>query len=156
MTPLCDRGVVVPVERDGTIDGASRRLRHCPVFVTPFRDAHTGGLHGRSYPRSAPDGQPKRLVLRLAVHRKTPEQAWRPQDDPARAARRRGRTPDLRSLDNARHVLLLISLPQGACSTGDTARLYRLRWRVEPAFKRRKSLAGLDALPTRSLNLARA
>ena len=38
----------------------------------------------------------------------------------------------------------------------DVLALYRLRWQIELAFKRLKSLAGLDLLPARSAALGRA
>jgi hypothetical protein len=38
----------------------------------------------------------------------------------------------------------------------DILALYRLRWQIELAFKRLKSLAGLDRLPARGAPLARA
>ena len=106
--------------------------------------------------RPGPDGQPGRLALRLVMHQKTPEQAQRPQDDLRRTAQKRGRAPDPRSLEAARWVLLLTSLPQATHAPGAVAALYRLRWQVELSFKRWKSLAGLDALPAHDPRLARA
>ncbi len=44
-------------------------------------------------------------------------------------------------------VILVTSLPAGDFSTDDILALYRLRWRIELAFKRLKSLIGLKAPP---------
>jgi len=44
-------------------------------------------------------------------------------------------------------VILVTSLPQEAFSTADTLALYRLRWRIELAFKRLKSLISLRGPP---------
>ena len=96
------------------------------------------------------------LLVRLVVHRKTPEQARRSQKELVRAATKCGRTPDPRSLDAARYVPLLTSLDRDAHPAQAVAALYRFRRQVELAFKRWKSLAGLDALPTKDPGLARA
>jgi IS4 transposase len=44
-------------------------------------------------------------------------------------------------------VILVTSLPQEAFSTADTLALYRLRWRIELAFKRLKNLISLRGPP---------
>jgi hypothetical protein len=49
----------------------------------------------------------------------------------------------------------LITSLEGPPAT-DVLALYRLRWQIELAFKRLKSLAGLDLLPARSAALGRA
>lgn len=100
------------------------------------------------------DGPP--LVLRLVVRRKAPEQAQAEQKRLLKDAQKRGRKPDPRSLDAANYILLLTSLPADAFSTADVLALYRFRWQIELAFKRMKSLAGLDELPAKKPELARA
>ena len=70
-------------------------------------------------------------------------------------AAKRGRTHP-RSLEAAGFVLLLTSLPPAEFPPGRVLALYRLRWQVELAFKRLKSLLGLGALPAKSADLARA
>ena len=44
-------------------------------------------------------------------------------------------------------MILVTSLPPKAFPTADILSLYRLRWRIELAFKRLKSLVGLRAPP---------
>jgi len=44
-------------------------------------------------------------------------------------------------------VILVTSLAPQAFSTEDILALYRLRWRIELAFKRLKSLVGLNQPP---------
>jgi hypothetical protein len=95
-------------------------------------------------------------VWRLVMHRKTPEQAQVSQDEVRRAAHKRGKTPDPRSLEAARYVILLTSLPREACPAQAVASFYRVRWQVELAFKRWKSLGGLANLQAKNPNLARA
>ena len=51
--------------------------------------------------------------------------------------------------------MLVTSLP-AEVSAAEVLEAYRLRWQVELAFKRLKSLLGLDRLPARSAALARS
>ncbi len=95
-------------------------------------------------------------VWRLVMHRKTPEQARVSQDEVRRTAKKRGRAPDARSLEAARYVILLTSLPREGCPAPAIASLYRMRWQIELAFKRWKGLGGLAGLHAKNPNLARA
>jgi hypothetical protein len=96
------------------------------------------------------------LILRLVVRRKAPEQAQAEQKRLLKDAKKRGKKPDPRSLEAANYILLLTSLPAEAFCAADVLALYRLRWQIELAFKRMKSLAGLDELPAKTPQLARA
>ncbi|MGO7486763.1 transposase, partial [Rhizobium ruizarguesonis] len=55
-----------------------------------------------------------------------------------------------------KYILLLTSLPTATFAPADILTLYRFRWQIELAFKRFKSLAGLDSLPAKKPELARA
>jgi Transposase DDE domain len=87
------------------------------------------------------------LPLRLIAVRKsrTATEAAR------RAARRQGRksgyTPSRKTLDAAAWFILVTSLPAKQYATEDVLALYRLRWRIELAFKRLKSLLDLKKPP---------
>jgi IS4 transposase len=96
------------------------------------------------------------LPLRLVFRRKSPEEAQKAQRQLIKDAKKRGKKPDPRSLEAARYILLLTSLPTETFPAGDVLALYRLRWQIELAFKRFKSLAGLDQLPAKDPDLARA
>jgi hypothetical protein len=96
------------------------------------------------------------LILRLVIRRKHPEQAETEQKRLLKDAKKRGRQPDPRSLDAANYILLLTSLPAAVFPPTDILALYRFRWQIELAFKRFKSLAGLDQLPAKNPALARA
>lgn len=96
------------------------------------------------------------LILRLVVRRKAPEQAQAEQKRLLKDAKKRGKKPDPRSLEAANYILLLTSLPADAFCAADVLALYRFRWQIELAFKRMKSLAGLDELPAKKPELARA
>jgi hypothetical protein len=102
----------------------------------------------------APDGP--LLPLRLVIRRKAKAEAAKTQKRLLKEAKKRGKKPDPRSLVAANFILLLTSLPADAFPPADVLELYRMRWQIELAFKRMKSLAGLDALPAKKPNLARA
>ena len=70
--------------------------------------------------------------------------------------RRKGRAVQQETLEAAAHVLLLASLDPEDYPPARIGALYRLRWQVELAFKRLKSLLDLDALRARDKRLARA
>lgn len=99
---------------------------------------------------------PEPLILRLVIRRKDPEQAEAEQKRLLKDAKKRGKQPDPRSLEAAKYILLLTSLPADALPPADILTLYRFRWQIELAFKRFKSLAGLDTLPAKKPELARA
>src|SRR3979411_1892708 len=96
------------------------------------------------------------LMLRLVIRRKDPEQAEAELRRLLKDAKKRGKQPDKRSLEAAKYILLLTSLPVAAFPPADILALYRFRWQSEPAFTRVKSLAGLDMLPAKKPELARA
>ena len=96
------------------------------------------------------------LGLRLVIARLPEVAAERARRRLRKDARKRGRRLDDRSLAAAGFVLLLTSLPADAFPAERVLALYRLRWQVELAFKRLKSLLGLGELPARSPDLARA
>ncbi len=68
-----------------------------------------------------------------------------------RAVRQQGRksryTPSQQTLDAADWFILVTSLPMETFSTEDVLDLNRLRWRIELAFKRLKSLIDLKKPP---------
>jgi Transposase DDE domain len=99
---------------------------------------------------------PQPLMLRLVIRRKEADQAQAEQKRLLKDARKRGKQPDPRSLEAAKYILLLTSLPVAAFPSSDILAVYRFRWQIELAFKRFKSLAGLDMLPAKKPELARA
>lgn len=99
---------------------------------------------------------PQPLILRLVIRRKDPEQAQAERQRLLKAAKKRGKQPDPRSLEAAGYILLLTSLPSATFPAADVLALYRFRWQIELAFKRMKSLAGLDALAAKKPELAQA
>lgn len=115
-----------------------------------------GELQVRVHEGTTESPPPQPLILRLIVRRKDPEQAEAERKRLLKDAKKRGKQPDPRSLEAAKYILLLTSLPAGTFPPADILALYRFRWQIELAFKRFKSLAGLDMLPAKKPELARA
>src|ERR1700686_3781567 len=96
------------------------------------------------------------LEMRLVIWRKTPEQAEAEQKRLLKNGKKRGTKVDPRSLEAAKYVMLLTSLSADAFPACDVLAIYRFRWQIELAFKRMKSLAGLDELAAKDPALAQA
>jgi Transposase DDE domain len=67
-----------------------------------------------------------------------------------RAAARKGKALDPRGLIAAEFMILVTSLPKSGYSAKAVLAAHRLRWQIELAFKRVKSLLHIDQLPTRT------
>src|SRR4051812_14594345 len=88
------------------------------------------------------------LAVRLVVQRKTQEAAEATRSALRRTAARKGKALDPRSLIAADFMILATSLPKTGYSARAVLAVYRLRWQIELAFKRLKSLLHIDRLPT--------
>jgi hypothetical protein len=87
------------------------------------------------------------LGLRLVAIKKPPEAAAAARRKARRDAQREGYQLSQQALAAADWVILVTSLPPADFTTADILALYRLRWRIELAFKRLKSLIGLRGPP---------
>ena len=96
------------------------------------------------------------LLARLVVLKKPPQAAQKARQKALRASQRGSHQNDPLSLRAAEHLMLITSLAPDKASPDQLAALYRLRWRIELAFKRLKSLLHIDRLPAKDKNLARA
>jgi hypothetical protein len=92
--------------------------------------------------------------LRLLATRLSPAAAEAARRRLRRAARKRGHTPDQRSLCAAGCLVLVSNLDPARWPTRVVLGLYRLRWQVELVFKRLKGLLQLDHLRARGVELA--
>jgi len=95
------------------------------------------------------------LPARLIALKKPPEAADKARKRALQESRRGGHKNDPASLRAAEHLMLVTSLDRERADTGQLAALYRLRWRIELAFKRLKSLINIDRLPAKGEGLAR-
>src|SRR5690242_8018598 len=114
----------------------------CLQCLPPDQNPHEVSLR-------APVGRDEpALAVRLVVRRKTPEAAEATRSALRRTAARKGKVLDPRSLVAAEFVILATSLPKNGYSAKAVLAAYRLRWQIELAFKRLKSLLHIDRLPT--------
>jgi len=110
--------------------------------LPPGSNPHEVNLHawvGRDEPP---------LSVRLVVQRKAAEAADATRSALRRAAATKGKALDPRSLVAAEFMILATSLPRNGYSAKAVLAAYRLRWQIELAFKRLKSLLHIDRLPT--------
>ena len=105
-------------------------------------------VNGRK--RSLP-AQPVRLI----VIAKTAQAAAHSQKRARRASQRGGHDLQPQTLRAADYLMLVTSLDPQEYPADRIAALYRLRWQVELAFKRLKSLLDFSRLPARDPSLAR-
>ena len=117
-------------------EGAEPGLIDRPIWV-PRRDA-------------APP-----LALRLVAVKKAPQAAEAARRTARREAQKGGHQISQATLVAADWVILVTSLPPDTFATADILALYRLRWRIELAFKRLKSLVGLKGPPGTDARSAR-
>jgi hypothetical protein len=96
------------------------------------------------------------VAARLIIARKPPEATERQHARLRRRASRTGEKTDPRTLKAAGYLILLTSLPADSASAEEVVRLYRMRWQIELAFKRLKSLGGFAALQASDPRLARS
>jgi Transposase DDE domain len=97
-------------------------------------------------------GVPARLVI-IPLE---PEAAERARERARRNARHWGYRASEAAIEMAGYLMLLTSLPVAAWPALRVLSSYRLRWQVELAFKRIKSLVGLEELRAKDRDLARA
>ncbi len=96
------------------------------------------------------------MTARLIIARKPAEATERQQVRLHRKAGRKGQQTDPRTLRTAGFMMLLTSLPGERATAEEMVRLYRMRWQIELAFKRLKSLGGFAELRASDPRLARA
>jgi len=87
------------------------------------------------------------LALRLVAVKKSPQAAEAARRKARREAAKGRHQISKGTLLAAEWVILLTSLVSEEFTTADVLALYRLRWRIELAFKRLKSLVGLKGPP---------
>lgn len=95
------------------------------------------------------------VPARLIILRKPPEAAEQEKKRLRRTASKKCSKLNPASLVAAEYMLLLTSLPQDQFDANSVAALYRIRWQIELAFKRLKSLLHIDRLPAKDPALAR-
>jgi hypothetical protein len=95
------------------------------------------------------------LAMRLVARRLPPAAAAEARRKARRYAQREGHQLSAQTLAAADWVILITSLSTETFSSEDIFKLYRMRWRIELAFKRLKSLIGLRSPPAKDPRLAK-
>lgn len=90
------------------------------------------------------------VAIRLIARRKTPEAIEAAIQQIHRQASRKQTQTDPCSLIAAEYLILGTSLPMADFPAVEILAVYRLRWQIELAFKRMKSLMGIDDIRTRT------
>ena len=121
-------------------------LDHIGVDGRGEAEVRVGRARGRFTP----------VPARLIALRLPPEQVEKACRRARKASAKAGDRVHPGTLKAAGYLLLLTSLPAGSYPAERVAALYRLRWQVELAFKRLKSILHLDRLPAKDPDLARA
>jgi hypothetical protein len=96
------------------------------------------------------------LAMRLVILRKPAAAVPRAVAKARHTSSKNKRTIDPRTLAAAEHIILLTSLDQDEFAAEQIGTLYRLRWQIELAIKRLKSILHIDELPAKAPDLARA
>jgi hypothetical protein len=96
------------------------------------------------------------LPLRLVIIPKPPEIAERARDLAHRNFRNDQHNIDLRTLKAAGYIIVINSLDAVKLLPATLVSLCRVRWQIEVAFKRLKSILHLDRLTAKDAGLARA
>jgi IS4 transposase len=98
---------------------------------------------------------PGGLAARLIIARKPPEAIECQRKRLDRTASKKGHETDPRTLRAAGFMMVVTSLPGESATANEIVRLYRMRWQIELAFKRLKSLGGFAELRADDPRLAR-
>jgi hypothetical protein len=104
--------------------------------------------------RTGPKTPP--LALRLIILRKSPEATEAARAKLRKHATRQQKKLDPRTLATAEFLVLATSLPTELYLARNICAAYRLRWQIELAFKRLKSLLHIDQIPTRTQQASRS
>lgn len=102
------------------------------------------------------DRQRGPLPARVVLLKLPPGAAEKARKRALRESQRGRHNNDPLALRAAGHLMLVTSLSRQRIGPEQLAALYRLRWSIELAFKRLKSLIHIDRLPAKDENLARA
>ena len=94
------------------------------------------------------------LLVRVVAIRKSPQAAEKARRKARKAARDHGHTVSAATLEAADYVFIVTTLSKTAASAAEILELYRVRWQIECAFKRLKSLIHIDKLQAFNSELA--
>jgi len=105
--------------------------------------------------RTAPTREIPAIPARLVILGKSPEAAAESRRKLLKEARKKGRQVDARTLEAAGYFFVLTSVPAEELSAAQVLETYRLRWQIEMAFKRLKTIFPLRRIPVKDPDLAK-
>jgi hypothetical protein len=94
--------------------------------------------------------------IRLCVIKKSPEAAERSKKTAIRDMKHKQRTINEETIELHGYMFVITSVNRNVLSAVEILSLYRMRWQVELAFKRLKSILGLGHLPKTDPESAKA
>lgn len=94
--------------------------------------------------------------IRLCVIKKSPEAAERSKTTAIRDMKHKQRTINEETIELHGYMFVITSVNRNVLSAVEILSLYRMRWQVELAFKRLKSILGLGHLPKTDPESAKA
>lgn len=100
-----------------------------------------------SWPAFIALGEDQRLPVRVCAVRKSPEAILQSQRALRRRAQRKGNQLRSETIELAKWVIVVTTVPEAVLTDVLVLEWYRVRWQIELAFKRLKSLAGFGHLP---------
>ena len=100
------------------------------------------------------DGVPA-IPGRLVALRKNAQAEERDRRHILAQAKKKGKTPDRRTLEAAAFVFVFTTLSEDRLSGSGVLELYRFRWQIELAFRRLKGILELDEIEARDEKLCR-
>ncbi len=165
---VADRGYAHPEPLAAVAAGQTHFVVRLPWNRMTFRTGEGGeGWDLLTFLRGLPDARVAeagvRVVLeqgdfpaRLVALRKSGPAAEVARRRILREAKRKGKVPDPRTLECAGYFFVLTTLPAAVAPGEQVLAIYRLRWQIEMAFKRLKSILRFDALRAKDPALAQA
>jgi len=109
-----------------------------------------GEYHVRHYRRGGTEIHGRVLITRVPA-----KEAEKAKQRLLKQAKKKGKTVAQNILDACHFVMLFTTIPSDVIGAADVLQLYRYRWQIELAFKRLKSLLGLDCLRHKEPQAAR-
>jgi hypothetical protein len=134
------------IAEDGADFDLIAHLGQLPIDLAP----HEAAVRARLGPLDPA------LARRLIIQRKTPEATEAARAKLRREASRKQKVLDPRSLAAAEFIILGTSLPAEGYPAEEVLAVYRLRWQIELAFKRLKTLLRMHRIPTHTERASRS
>jgi IS4 transposase len=153
-------GEVMEQGADVLVRGSWRHARwldasRAPIdLLAELKNVESTGHFDRTMWLGRSKGVP--LKMRVVALHKPPAAIAEARRKAKLAAKKQGRQASAPTLYASEWVILVTSLSEQSFSTEEVFKLYRMRWRIELAFKRLKSLVGLRSPPAKDPALARS